>query len=202
MPRHRPGRDPRTFSGAGSSGRSFRGSGSPPGGTEARNVHAALTFCPGVRPSGRGIYVLGVRLDAERVLEVGALGDIPFGQGDYAYVGSALGGFAARIRRHLRRQKAVHWHVDALTRAGEVAWVAWAPCDEPKECALADRLAASLDSVPGFGASDCGCPTHLFGDSTPRRLEHAVERAFDATGLDLRRWRPDAACKAREGPDR
>lgn len=45
---------------------------------------------------------------------MGALGDYPFPAGWYVYTGSARNGVHQRIRRHLRREKRKHWHIDYL----------------------------------------------------------------------------------------
>lgn len=85
--------------------------------------------------------------------------------GRYAYCGSAYGpgGIAGRVRRHLRRGKRPHWHIDRLTESGEIAWVAAVP--NGRECALLRRLLDApwvAPAAPGFGSSDCrACPTHL-----------------------------------------
>jgi Uri superfamily endonuclease len=88
-----------------------------------------------------------------------------FEPGWYIYAGSARGpgGIAARLRRHFRREKKIHWHVDHLTTSGRVV----AACAFPggNECEPVGRLvrSPSVTSGPkGFGSSDCrGCRSHL-----------------------------------------
>ncbi len=85
--------------------------------------------------------------------------------GTYAYCGSAKGpgGIAARVARHLRRDKQPHWHIDQLTMAAHAISVLAFPGGS--ECALVARLTGgSGASIPvaGFGSSDCRhCPAHL-----------------------------------------
>jgi len=96
-------------------------------------------------------------------LRVGALGELTFEPGYYAYVGSARRGLAPRLRRHLRRKaKKMRWHVDYLRRGAEpVAAAAWTG-RRADECALSRSVAAlCAGSVPRFGSSDCRCPSHL-----------------------------------------
>jgi len=86
-----------------------------------------------------------------------------FAPGRYAYLGSARGpgGIRARCARHLRKDKALRWHVDRLTVAGHVAAL---PVPEGDECALTATLLAhgATVPVPGFGSSDCrSCSAHL-----------------------------------------
>jgi len=98
-------------------------------------------------------------------LRIGRLGTHEFPAGYYAYAGSALGpgGLAARVGRHLRREKRLHWHIDYLLEAAEVVDVRVEPGSERRECEWARRLLAAGGAVvaPGFGASDCRCATHL-----------------------------------------
>lgn len=110
-----------------------------------------------------GAYVMGFRLDAPRTVAVGALGPIRFSAGYYLYVGSAVRGLDARVRRHLRRRKRFHWHVDWL-RAAADGVKAWSiRTTERIECGLARSLAERAVAGPaGFGSSDCDCGTHLF----------------------------------------
>jgi Uri superfamily endonuclease len=118
-------------------------------------------------PSAPGTYVLILRLDQAVALCVGRLGVFPLTPGLYAYVGSARGpgGLRARLRRHLRANKAPHWHIDSLTALGPVIsiWLDTSP--ERLECAWARKLAALSGAgipIPGFGSSDCACVSHLF----------------------------------------
>ncbi len=112
-----------------------------------------------------GAYLLLIELTVPLALEIPRLGAATLAPGRYAYGGSAYGpgGLRARIGRHLRRGKALRWHVDRLTAAGQVVGVRAVPGG--RECALVrDLLELSGASVPipGFGSSDCrACPAHL-----------------------------------------
>ena len=112
-----------------------------------------------------GAYTLFIDLKRPLSLDATALGPQALAPGRYAYCGSAYGpgGLRARLGRHLRRDKALRWHVDHLTAAGRVFAVGLAPGG--RECALVAALGrqAGVD-VPllGFGSSDCRrCPAHL-----------------------------------------
>jgi len=85
--------------------------------------------------------------------------------GYYLYVGSALRGLEARIRRHRSRRKRRHWHIDALTEVAHLHRVFLYPTrSRTLECRLSRLLAVGTvgTRVPGFGASDCRCPSHLY----------------------------------------
>ena len=132
----------------------------------------------------KGGYVLLISLPRAQTITVGALGSISFAAGGYAYVGSALGGLEARIRRHLRTAKKKHWHIDYLLERASVSRVIMAESGERLECRLAARLGGRFEAVPGFGSSDCRCPGHLFFAPSPAVLEAAVRRAFSGLGLE------------------
>jgi Uri superfamily endonuclease len=116
-------------------------------------------------PRERGTYVLVLALPESTRVAVGRLGTLELEAGFYAYVGSALGpgGLAARIAHQLRVAPRPRWHVDHLRRAAEPVAVWHLTGPERREHEWAAALAERLTPVaPGFGASDCRCPTHLF----------------------------------------
>ena len=116
-----------------------------------------------------GTYVLALWLEAPCELSVGRLGAFRFPAGWYLYVGSAFGpgGLLARLGRHWRRLasgKHAHWHLDYLRE--QAVWAGAWGCDSSHrlECTWAatlHRLPGAEIVVPGFGASDCRCRTHL-----------------------------------------
>lgn len=115
---------------------------------------------------GPGVYLLVMTLARERELAVGRRRKARFPHGVYLYVGSAHGpgGLRARLRRHCRPDKVLHWHVDYLRRHAtlEEIW-AW-PTGRRAECewaAAAMQLPGAGVPVARFGASDCRCETHL-----------------------------------------
>ena len=116
----------------------------------------------------RGTYCLCISLRRELKLEIGALGMIRFYPGQYVYVGSALNGLNARVRRHIRTSKgdyrAIHWHIDYLLRESEVeiGGVYVLLSDMKDECRIAGEIGKKGTSVEGFGCSDCRCESHLF----------------------------------------
>ena len=117
-------------------------------------------------PSLPGTYALVLRFSKRLEIIVGKLGVLSVQAGYYVYVGSALGpgGLAARVGRHCRREKALRWHVDYLRAEAQIEEVWYATGKSHRECRWANVLCALPGaSVPltGFGASDCGCPSHL-----------------------------------------
>lgn len=110
-----------------------------------------------------GSYILIMRLESDRRIEVGGLGVILFRKGYYLYVGSSKTGLSRRIARHLRRRKNVHWHIDYLRNGADGVKALPVRTGDHIECALAGALGSLSEwSIPGFGCSDCACESHLF----------------------------------------
>ena len=136
----------------------------------------------------RGVYALILK-NPHREIRIGALGRREFAEGSQIYVGSAHGsGGLARVERHirlaLRRDRSPRWHIDYLLLDPQFALVAaiTAATDRDCECALARAIGGS--SIPGFGCSDCACPSHLFFRPTDPVEE--VLTAFESLSLDAR----------------
>ncbi len=138
----------------------------------------------------KGSYVLIIRLKSETHLAVGKLGELDFPRGYYMYCGSALGGLPARINRHLRPDKQLHWHIDHLLRFADVVEVWYISSDRRLECALcteARALPGSDNIAPGFGSSDCRCPSHLLYFKTKPSIKDLGEKLLER-GFMLSRW--------------
>jgi Uri superfamily endonuclease len=111
-----------------------------------------------------GTYALVITLEAGLRLRIGKLGIYNLPPGYYVYVGSALGGLSSRLRRHLRSEKRLHWHVDYLLQQAIVVQILYAMGPERLECkwnATIQNLPGAKPSIPGFGSSDCRCSSHL-----------------------------------------
>lgn len=126
---------------------------------------------------GGGTYILVIQVGEEQDIVVGSLGRMRFRAGYYLYVGSALAGLGARLARHLRREKALHWHIDYLLEHGRIEEIWYRLGSQRLECAWA----GAMEGLPGvsaphsrFGASDCSCHTHLY--YSPARPEFHMAR--------------------------
>ena len=111
-----------------------------------------------------GTYALVIALRALLHLQIGKLGIHPLPRGYYVYTGSALGGLSSRLRRHLKSEKRLHWHIDYLLRQAEVVQIWYAVGPERLECKwnmIVQNLPGAKPFIPGFGASDCRCSSHL-----------------------------------------
>ena len=106
-------------------------------------------------------YQLRINVEKPVRIRVGRLGLFLFPAGRYVYTGSAKRNLEARIARHLRKEKALRWHIDWLLSASGVK-VATVKRSSESECILNQKV-VGIVVVPGFGASDCrnGCGSHL-----------------------------------------
>lgn len=112
----------------------------------------------------RGDYLIILRLPEDRDISIGSKGIVHFPKGYYVYTGSAKRNLDQRIAHHRRIRKKKHWHLDYFRPFTE--WVGAVPIRtaEDLEHDLARAAGAIADwAIPGFGATDCACPSHLFG---------------------------------------
>ena len=126
-------------------------------------------------PQEPGTYILILEASARRRIPVGALGTLALEPGFYAYVGSALGsgGLRGRLAHHRGRTRSPHWHIDYVRRhtaLREIWFLAGASRREHRWGAVLDRSDGAIIPLAGFGASDCGCRSHLFRFSHRPRL--------------------------------
>ncbi|HDH81875.1 MAG TPA: GIY-YIG nuclease family protein [Thermoplasmatales archaeon] len=124
----------------------------------------------------KGTYALIVELKKDDEIEVGRLGILNFKKGYYAYIGSAMGGLDGRIRRHLRKDKKKHWHIDYLLEKSAVRMVFFIE-GERKECSIASHMKDEFSGVPHFGSSDCKCNTHLFYSESAEAIANKLRDA-------------------------
>ena len=113
----------------------------------------------------QGAYILLLQLNKAAPINIKRLKADSLPPGAYLYVGNAYGpgGLAARLNRHFRKDKKVHWHVDRLTvQVNELAAMV-APGGD--ECAIVGALLQTgyfKVAIKGFGSTDCNtCESHL-----------------------------------------
>ena len=123
-----------------------------------------LEFCASAdaAPSAPGAYLLQIDVAEPVLVRMAGKLRAELSSGRYFYCGSANGpgGLKARLARHMRRGKSLHWHIDQLTVSGAVtgAWIV----RNGRECDLVTMLAPLPMPIPGFGSSDCSrCRSHL-----------------------------------------
>jgi Uri superfamily endonuclease len=113
----------------------------------------------------KGTYLLIFRLKESVSIQTKGGKSFNLPKGVYIYVGSAFGrgGIKARVERHLRRNKKLHWHLDYLTTFKGFEPLGVIPFYGKRwECKLARLLSKFLKPIEGFGSTDCSCVGHLF----------------------------------------
>ena len=112
----------------------------------------------------KGIYILIISLFKNAKIRIGALGEINFAKGTYAYVGSAQNNLEKRVHRHMKKNKKLRWHIDYLTtnKFARVERILSKNAPKTEECETAKKLAKTELPIKFFGCSDCKCTSHLF----------------------------------------
>lgn len=111
-----------------------------------------------------GSYIVILTLKNAHKFNIKSLGKVLFKKGYYLYVGSARNNLTKRIQRHKRQRKRLYWHIDYLREKADFHLALPVRASSSLECEIAESLKRISNWViPGFGASDCNCKTHLFG---------------------------------------
>ncbi|BDZ67742.1 GIY-YIG nuclease family protein [Methanobacterium ferruginis] len=136
----------------------------------------------------KGTYCLLINLKTNQLIQIGRKGKINFNKGCYVYVGSAMNSLEGRIRRHLRKDKKMHWHVDYLldNPSSHIVQVFFSDDGVKHECDLATYIAGEGTGIQGFGCSDCKCHSHLIYFSKIDEAEDACENGFKNSDLKLK----------------
>ena len=109
----------------------------------------------------KGSYILIIYLHNPQTITFGRLGQISFRSSPYAYVGSAMKGFNARLPRHLKKANKPHWHIDYLLQKASIARILVGESSTKNECRIAGALLKRFEEIPAFGSSDCRCKSWI-----------------------------------------
>lgn len=131
----------------------------------------------------KGTYTIVLELDDSKKIEVGALGEMDFEKGFYAYTGSALGpGGLKRVDRHVRVSKGENdtrrWHIDYLSGDASTRILTAVKSYDEVECDVVNRIQGYR--MRNFGASDCGCDSHLVYSESYDSLMSSIRKAYDS----------------------
>ncbi len=107
----------------------------------------------------KGTYVIVLKID--RDVNVSRPSFQELSKGLYAYVGSAMNSLTARLRRHLSKNKKIHWHIDQLTEVGEVILIVAFTGNRLEE-KLSHFLSDRFEVIKNFGSSDLRTKGNLF----------------------------------------
>lgn len=111
-----------------------------------------------------GAYMLVLENPVSFKTSVGKLGEVDFKKGFYVYAGSARKNLKARLDRHGRLRKTIHWHIDHIVPA-RMKILKTFPIrrkDDMEENIAGDLLRICDGFVNGFGSTDSRQPSHLF----------------------------------------
>ena len=117
----------------------------------------------------KGTYILVIQLEKNQAIRIGSLETLDFKKGFYYYIGSAMGekgssSLINRVKRHLKSEKKIHWHIDYLldNQFSAIIQLHLIPSRTRLECTLAENIIdRSDDFIKNFGSSDCVCKSHL-----------------------------------------
>lgn len=129
--------------------------------------HSTKTLRTDDLPTQPGTYLLIMAANTSAKIQIGRLGTLHIQPGFYLYIGSAFGrgGIRTRVARQLKIPNKKHWHIDYLRPYVQLKAVSYSLTTEKLECQWATLIQTAPKfsmPLPGFGASDCSCVTHLF----------------------------------------
>ncbi|MFA4647497.1 DUF123 domain-containing protein [Pyrococcus kukulkanii] len=131
----------------------------------------------------KGSYILLLYLPQDTKIKTKAR-TFALKKGYYAYVGSAMNSLEKRVRRHFKKEKKLHWHIDYLTLKAEPIMAYLIPSNVRLEEELSRKMAKIGGIVRGFGASDLNVPGNLFYFSyDPRHLVEELLKNLRLTYL-------------------
>jgi Uri superfamily endonuclease len=123
-----------------------------------------------------GTYALILSCSTKIHIQIGSLRTMCLQPGYYVYLGSALGhgGLRARIAHHRKLSPKPHWHIDYLRAHTQIhgIWFSYDARRREHQWARAMlTMRGARVPLPGFGASDCNCRSHLyFFNRCPSRM--------------------------------
>jgi Uri superfamily endonuclease len=132
-------------------------------------------------------YCLIIRLGNDSRISVGKIGELDFKKGYYVYIGSALNSIDARIKRHLKTEKKLFWHIDHFLANpnASIKEVVLERGPEKWECSVAGEVSVRGSPFNKFGCSDCRCASHLFYFENYDETKKCVLSAFNKFGLSI-----------------
>ncbi|RKY01180.1 MAG: hypothetical protein DRP54_04135 [Spirochaetes bacterium] len=129
-----------------------------------------------------GTYIISMKNERTKILEIGSLGKIKFERGHYVYVGSALNNLERRVNRHIRKSKSKRWHIDYLVPEQlKIIKIYKIRRKDRLEEKIVDELKTISDGlVKGFGAGDSRQSSHLLYFKSPPHLNSVfIEKVLD-----------------------
>ena len=132
----------------------------------------------------KGTYTLIINKKEKETIKIGALGKIEFKKGYYLYTGSAMNSLIPRLKRHLSKNKKLHWHIDYLLKNAEIEEIIFTDSLKKIECQIADNI-NTLENIPNFGCSDCQCTSHLHYTKPKKEAIKNVKKAYEKLNVPV-----------------
>lgn len=121
-------------------------------------------------------YILLIHLVDTHTTTVGSIGQIEFGSGYYAYIGSARSDSFTRLDRHKEvatgENETTHWHIDYLLSLDDAHISGAFVSEQDIECETAQEMTGV--KISQFGCSDCSCGTHLYHEDNLTDLMNTI----------------------------
>ena len=136
----------------------------------------------------KGCYCLIINMNDTKSIRIGKLGKINFKKGHYIYVGSAMNSLEPRLKRHLREDKKLHWHIDYLLKKSEITDIIFNE-NKKVECDISQYLSTKTNGINGFGCSDCECESHLYYFKNRKEAIECVKDAYDSIAMEYEFFR-------------
>jgi len=112
----------------------------------------------------KGLYILVLKLEKSQFISIGKLKKTKFQPGIYLYIGRARSGLMGRLKRHLRTEKKLFWHIDYFLQKTRIEDI-WVKRNSFEECQTVGMIRGirkdACFPLKKFGSSDCNCPGHL-----------------------------------------
>jgi Uri superfamily endonuclease len=142
-----------------------------------------------VLSDAKGTYTLLIFVNDQKQVVIGKIGVMNLSRGYYVYTGSAFGkgslSLGGRIRRHIRKQKVVRWHIDYLLsdEGIDLKAIVAGVMRQKMECAINQGLRDTFHAqIPfsGFGSSDCAehCDSHLLYLGQTRNVVEGIVELY------------------------
>ncbi|WP_414468657.1 GIY-YIG nuclease family protein [Methanobacterium sp. ACI-7] len=132
-------------------------------------------------------YCLIIKLSKNSIISVGKLEKLDFKKGYYVYVGSALNSIDARVKRHLKSEKKLFWHIDYLLNSPKtsIKEIILERSPYKWECKIAEEVSKKGKLIDKFGCSDCSCNSHLLYFKNFENTKEVVLNSFNKYNLDV-----------------
>ena len=101
-----------------------------------------------------------------------------------------MNSLTSRLKRHLRDNKKLHWHIDYLLKSenSKILDIIY-NTDKKVECELSEYLKRKTHGIEDFGCSDCDCKSHLYYFKNRKEAIECVMNAYDSIAMQCEFFR-------------